>query len=673
MDHSQHKSHHAGAGARLDRHAGHSTNAFKRKFWISLVVTVPVVILSPAIQEIFGYSLPEFPGSRWVSAVLGSFIFFYGGSIFIKSAWSELRARRPGMMTLIAVAIIAAYFYSLATTFGVEGMDFFWELSTLVTVMLLGHWLEMRAVSQTQGALKSLATLLPDMAEHIDPKTGHAHSMPVYRLKVGDMVLVRPGAKIPADGFVVEGQSEINESLITGESKPVVKVVRSNVIAGSINGAGSLKVRVSGVGEKTALAGIMRLVAQAQASKSRAQLVADRAAFALTIVALVVGIGTFVVWVFVADVAFALERGVSVLVIACPHALGLAVPLVATISTTLAASRGVLVRERRALEAARQVDVVLFDKTGTLTRGEQSVSDIFASQGSLTSDQVLTLAAAVESESEHSLARAVVRSATKRQLAVPLVQNFEALAGQGAQAMVDGVQVTVGNFDLAKERRADIPPDLVAKTARASREGKTLVYVLRDNRVIGVLALADQIRSESREAVQLLQKMGVRVAMLTGDSSDVAQWVARDLGITEYFAAVKPDQKAQKVSQLQRDGSRVVMVGDGINDAPALTQADIGIAIGAGTDVAIESAGIVLIKNDPRDVVKVIRISRATYKKMQQNLFWATGYNVVAIPLAAGVLAGVGIFLAPAVGALLMSVSTIVVALNAQLLRRLTV
>lgn len=683
-DHSQHAAHtqhsnrtqhpahsESGHGTSFNKHAGHNVLDFRNKFWVSLLLTIPIVLYSETIQQLLRFEMPTFPGSDWIGPVLGSLIFFYGGLIFIRSAWHELRSRLPGMMTLIALAIISAYVYSLLTTFFISGTEFFWELATLITVMLFGHWQEMRAVNQTQGALKQLAKLLPDTAERIDPKTNAVQKVAVNDLGVSDIVLVRPGAKVPADGVVAEGESSVDESIITGESRAIHKKVGQKVIAGSVNGSGALRVRVTNVGEETALAGIMRLVAQAQASRSRAQILADRAALLLTIMALVVGAATFAIWASLeTDWAFALERTVTVLVIACPHALGLAVPLVTTISTTLAARQGILVRERLALESARSIDVVLFDKTGTLTRGQQGVSDIYPF-GGLRADEVLQMAASAESSSEHIIGRAIVAYAAEKKIKLLPARDFRAIAGQGVDAEIAGRRVSVGTSDQGVSKTYLPTPEENAKIKDAGRSGKTVVFVMRDGKTVGAIALADVVRPESREAVTLLQKMGVRVAMLTGDSEDVATWVAKELGIKEYFAQIKPDGKAAMVKKLQQDGSRVAMVGDGVNDAPALTQADIGVAIGAGTDVAIESAGIVLIKNDPRDLVKIIKLSRGTFRKMQQNLLWATGYNVIAIPLAAGVLASAGFLLPPALGALFMSASTVIVAINAQALRRL--
>lgn len=662
MNHGDHDAHDA-----HDKHAGHSPNMFKQKFWLSLLLTVPTLVFSHTVQSWFGVSW-MFPGSEYIPAIFGIIIFFYGGLVFLKGAKVELQGRQPGMMTLISMAITVAFGYSLASTLGlVEGMDFWWELATLVTIMLLGHWLEMASVKNAQGALNELAKLLPDEAELV---TSHStKKVPVAELKVGDVVLVRPGGQIPIDGEVTKGESDVNESMLTGESKPVQKTVKAMVIGGTINGSGSLTIKVAKVGGDTALAGIMKLVDEAQNSKSKTQILADRAAFYLTFIALGAALITWIGWALAGQSAgFILERIVTVLVIACPHALGLAIPLVTAISTTLAARNGLLVRQRMALEAARNIDVVLFDKTGTLTKGEQGVVDIVADGNK---KELLKLAAAVENESEHPIARAVVNSAKEQRIPIARATNFSALSGRGAKATVNGKTVYIGGPRLIEELKAKLSESIEAASEQASRDGKTVVYVIEGKKVSGAIMLADVIREESKEAVASLHAMGKRVAMLTGDSEGVAAWVAKELGIKEYFAEVLPENKAETVRKLQADGSRVAMVGDGVNDAPALTQADIGIAIGAGTDVAIESAGIVLASSDPRGVAKVVKLSKATYSKMQQNLGWATGYNAVSIPLAAGVTAALGFVLSPAIGAVLMSVSTIVVAINAQFLRKL--
>lgn len=660
MIHNNHEAEHAGH----DKHAGHSPNMFKKKFWLSLFFTLPTLLFSDTIQKWLGFHL-SFSGSQYIPAVFGLLIFIYGGLVFLKSAKFEIAARQPGMMTLISIAITVAFGYSLVVTLHIlQGMDFWWELATLITIMLLGHWLEMASVQNAQGALKELSKLLPDEAERI--VDGEVKKVLLEDLRIGDLVLVRPGANIPSDGVVIKGSSDVNESMLTGESKTVNKLRGSEVIAGTINGSGSLTVKVTRIGNDTALAGIMRLVAEAQTSKSKTQILADRAAYYLTFIALGAAFTTLIGWSFFSDEsgAFILERVVTVLVIACPHALGLAVPLVTAISTTLAAKNGLLVRQRMALESARNVDVVIFDKTGTLTKGEQGVVDVIG--GDIA--QILAQAAAVEAESEHPIARAIVAHTKNKKIKIPKARDFSALTGRGARAIVETKTVYVGGPSLLEELKISLSGDLARQ---ASKEGKTTVYVIVNKTLIGAIVLADVIREESKAAVQDLQAMGKRVAILTGDSEDVAVWVARELGIEEYFAQVLPEHKADAVKKLQADGSRVAMVGDGVNDAPALVQADIGIAIGAGTDVAIESAGIVLASSDPRGVAKVIRLSRATYRKMLQNIGWATGYNAIAIPLAAGIAFSFGFVLSPAIGAILMSVSTIIVAFNAMLLRRI--
>ena len=642
---------------------------FRTRFWVCLALTIPVLLYAEGLWELFGLEAPDLPGGGVVSFVLATAIYVYGGSVFIRSAGHELRARLPGMMTLVSVGISAAYFYSVATTFWVEGEGFYWELATLVDIMLLGHWIEMRAVGRAEGALSELAKLLPDTAERVEGD--RTEEVPVSALEPGDVVLVRPGGRVPVDGEVIDGESDLNESMITGESRPVAKRSGDQVVAGTVNGSGALRIRVSRVGEQTALAGIMRLVAEAQASKSRAQAIADRAAMVLTYVAIGGGLLTMIAWLMLTDRSgdFIAERAVTVVVIACPHALGLAVPLVIAISTTLAARSGLLVRNRLALEAARELDVVVFDKTGTLTLGEIGVVGV-AADDTGSEERVLAVAAGLEERSEHPLGRAIVEEASSRGVKPSPVSDFEALKGRGVRAKVDGHDAYVGGPRLL-ETLGVRDDGSIAKQAEAwSTEGKTVVHVVEGDRVIGTIALADVIRPESREAVERLKEMGVGVAMITGDSEDVASSVAQELGLDEHFAQVLPEHKADRVKDLQSKGLRVAMVGDGVNDAPALAQADVGIAIGAGTDVAIETADVVLVRSDPRDVTRVVGLSRASYRKMLQNLAWATGYNVVAIPLAAGVLARLGILLAPAVGALLMSASTVVVALNAQLLRR---
>ena len=650
-----------------DKHAGHSTAMFFRKFWVSLILTIPVVLYADVIEKIFKWSPPDFSGSNYLPAILGSIVFFYGGWVFLAGAWREIKGRLPGMMTLIGIAISSAYLWSVYAVF-VKAEALFWELTTLITIMLLGHWLEMRAVSGAQGALKELSKLLPDTADVA--RNGETKTIPLSELRESDVVLVKPGAKIPADGTVINGESDVNESMVTGESKPVSKKQNDSVIAGTINGDGALKIGVTNIGEKTFLAGIMRLVAEAQASKSRLQILSDRAALYLTVVAVTGGIITLVAWLAAGEeTAFAVARLVAVLVIACPHALGLAVPLVASISTTKAANNGFLVKQRLALEAARKIDIVLFDKTGTLTKGEFGVVNMWTT-GNNTKDEVLSLAASLDALSEHPIAKAVVAKAKNDGLLLKEPEKFEAMKGKGVRAMIDDKEVMVGGPALLESMDIKVPSELTQQIEDAGEKGQTVIFVLKEGQLLGVLALADVIRDESREAVNALKKLGIRTSMMTGDSEDVAKWVSKELGIDEYFARVLPHQKSEKVKELQKRNFKVAMVGDGINDAPALTQADLGIAIGAGTNVAIESAGIILVRDDPRDIVKIVRLSKMTYTKMIQNLFWATGYNVVALPLAAGALAFKGILLEPALAALLMSVSTVIVAINAVLLRR---
>ncbi len=657
------------AYAAHDKHEGHSTNIFKMKFWVSFVLSIPIVAYSDIAQMLFKYKAPPFFGSDYMPLVLASAIFFYGGWIFISSAYREIKANLPGMMTLIALAISVAYIYSIGVIITGGGETLFWELATLITIMLLGHWLEMRAVTGAKGALRELSKLLPDTAEVL--RNGTTEIVPLAELKKGDVLLIKPGARIPADGIVSEGISDINESIATGESKPVPKKTGDEVIAGTTNGDGSLKVTVSKIGDETFLAGVMRLVAEAESSKSRLQMLSDRAAFFLTFVAVVTGAITLAVWLTIADPAFAVSRMVAVLVIACPHALGLAIPLVASISTTKAAQNGFLVKRRLALEAARDIDIVLFDKTGTLTRGEFGIDRIIPDV-SENEKYILQLSASVNSHSEHPLAKAMTGEAKKADIGLLEARNFQRIPGKGVKAEIDGKEIYIGSVALAEELGLKLPERMMQESDKLASEGKTINVLIKDNKVAGALALADVIREESREAVKTLRDMGIKTAMITGDAEDVAKWVARELGIDEYFAKVLPDKKSEKVKILQLKGNKVAMVGDGVNDAPALTQADLGVAIGAGTNVAIESAGIILVRNDPRDIPKIIRLSKMTYSKMLQNLFWATGYNVAAIPLAAGALAWKGIFLEPAFAALLMSLSTVIVAVNAVLLRHKT-
>jgi Cu2+-exporting ATPase len=642
---------------------------FQDKFWLSLILTVPVVIWAAHIQMIFGYTAPEFPGSAWISPVLGTAVFLYGGLVFLKGAWRELKARLPGMMTLISLAISVAFIFSWVVQLGlIEADAIWWELATLVTIMLLGHWLEMRSISQAQGALQELAKLLPDTATRVTEQG--EETVPISELSEGDIVLVRPGESVPADGVVQKGTSDLNEAMITGESRPVKKKEGDEVIAATINGEGSLRIQVTGTGEKTKLSGIMRLVADAQISKSRAQHLADRAARILTAVAIVAGVLTLVVWQFLgAPIDFSIVRVVTVLVIACPHALGLAVPLVVAISTTLGARNGLLVRDRRGLEEARNLDIVMFDKTGTLTLGEFRVVEIAVADGESEED-MLRIAAGVEAESEHPIARGIVQTAVERKLDVPRADEFRALTGMGIAASVASIEYRMGGPLLLQVEETQVPDTLRKAAEAAATRGQVAIYLLRGGKALAVFAVADAIREESREAVRALHERGIKVAMLTGDAQAVADAVAAELGIDTVFAQVLPEDKATKVRELQVQGKKVAMVGDGVNDAPALATADIGIAIGAGTDVAVEAGHIVLVRSDPRDIPKIVALSRATYRKMVQNLWWAAGYNIFAIPLAAGVLATWGILLTPALGAVLMSASTVVVAINAQLLKR---
>ncbi len=672
--HNEHDAH-AGHGV---MHEGHIT-MMRNRFWVSLPLTILVVLYSPMVQQWLGFTMPTFQGSEFIAPIVGSVIFFYGGLPFLSMARQELTQRQPGMMTLISLAITTAYLYSLGIFFfppvdamGMTAsttMDFFWELATLITVMLLGHWIELRSVSQAQGALRELAKLLPDTAERILP-SGETETVEVSQLRAGDRVLIRPGASIPADGIVAEGESAVNEAMITGESRPVDKKSGDTVIGGSVNGSGSLRIEIQQVGEQTALAGIMRLVEEAQKSQSRAQTLAQRAAFYLTIVAIAAGVLTLIGWlIFTGSLPDAVRNTVTVLVIACPHALGLAVPLVVSISTTLSARNGLLVRQRLALESAKDLNYIIFDKTGTLTKGEQGIVD-FATSG-LNRDEALSIAAGIEGDSEHMIAGAIRQYAQAQSVRPATVNNFESLAGRGVKAIVNGTTYYVGGPRLLEQQGIGVPTTLESARQKAERSGQAVIYLANEREIVALFAIADVIREESRQAVQQLHDLGLKVAMLTGDSEAVARAVAQELNIDTYFAQVLPEHKASKVQELQRSGNKVAMVGDGVNDAPALVTADVGIAIGAGTDVAIESAGIILVRSNPMDIVKIIRLSRATYRKMIQNLIWATGYNVVAIPLAMGILAPIGITLDPAIGAVFMSVSTVVVSINAQLLRGL--
>jgi len=651
-----------------DKHAGHSVAMFKNRFWLSLLMTIPVLVYSEMISSWLNFTPPPFPGSQYVPFVFSTIIFFYGGSVFIRSAFGELKAKLPGMMTLISLAIVTAYVYSVAVQFFIKGEGFFWELATLVTIMLLGHWLEMASIAKAENALDAIAELLPDKAEKL--VDDRPVQVLIRELNVGDLVLIRPGARIPIDGIIMDGNSFVDEAVITGESKPVGKVVDDEVTAGTGNQDGSLTVKVTKLGQDTVLAGIMRLVAEAQSSKSNVQVLADKAAFYLTITAIVTAIVTFIYWFLAKDANFALERSVTVLIIACPHALGLAIPLVVSISTALSARNGLLVRKRLALESARKLDWVLFDKTGTLTKGEHGVTDIWAAKG-YTQKDVLHLTASLEQNSEHIVGRGIVKAAQEQHVHLDKVEDFAALPGIGVKGKLHGRDVFIAaSYRYVEDNKLSVPAEIAEKVKQAAKEGKTEVYLVINKKVIGALGLADVVREQSKQTIETLKTMGIKTAMITGDSDEVAKYVANQLGLDQYFAEVRPEDKAAKVKELQKNEQQVAMVGDGINDAPALAQADIGIAIGAGTDVAIKSADIILVRSDLGDVIKTINLSKRTYSKMVQNLVWATGYNIFAIPLAAGVLYEAGIVLAPALGAVLMSASTVVVALNAQLLRR---
>ncbi|ELY87337.1 copper-translocating P-type ATPase [Natrialba hulunbeirensis JCM 10989] len=667
-------------------HAGHE-ELFKQRFFVCLVLSLPVLYYSPMLQEWFGYAAVAFPGSEFVGPVLGTIVFLYGGVPFLRMGAVEARNREPGMMLLISLAITVAFVYSVAAVaFGI-GEPFFWELVTLVVIFLLGHWIEMRSVRRASGALDELAELMPDTAERIT-EDGETKAVRVDELTKDDLVLVRPGANVPADGVVEEGESNVNEAMVTGESRPVKKEPDDKVIGGTTNRDGSLRVRVTATGEETTLSGIMRLVEEAQQSRSRTQVLADRAAGWLFYAAIAVAAVTAVAWTAATGFGVAVvERVVTVLVIACPHALGLAVPLVVAINTTMAAQNGMLIRDRIAMEEARNLDTIVFDKTGTLTKGEQGVVDIATTDDwDGDEDALLAVMAAAEGDSEHMIAEAIRDAADERELSVPHVREFEALEGRGVRATVevetaaspgvgedhprDGETVHVGGPNLL--RYLDLEPDTALKTFadEAGERGHGVVYLLQNGDAVGAVALADVVREESFEAIDALHEMNVEVAMLTGDTEDVARAVSTELDIDTYFAEVLPEDKDKKIVELQNQGKLVAMVGDGVNDAPALTRSDVGIAIGSGTDVAVESADVVLVENDPRDVAHLAQLSRKSYRKMQENLVWAAGYNVFALPLAAGVLAPIGILLSPAVGAVLMSASTVIVAINAQLLRR---
>ena len=671
VDHSQHAGHAAHSGQTEHGHAGHGGHGdhvaqFRRLFWMMLLLAIPTVALSSMFAMIIGYTVPEFPGARWVSPLLGTVMYFWGGRPFLTGAISEIRSRAPGMMLLIGLAITVAFVSSWGASLGVlnHQLDFWWELALLIVIMLLGHWIEMRSLAQTSSALDSLAALLPDQAERVEGDSVVA--VAPSELRVGDVVIVRPGGSVPADGEIVDGAADMNESMVTGESVPVRRETGDHVVAGTVATDSGLRIKVTAVGDDTALAGIQRLVTEAQNSSSRAQRLADIAAGWLFWFALGAAVITAVAWGFLGRPEEAVIRTITVLVIACPHALGLAIPLVVSIATERAARGGVLVKDRLALESMRTVGAVLFDKTGTLTKGEPTVTAVVAA-GGRTDDEVLAVAAAAEADSEHPLARAIVATARDRGVKISPSSDFSSSPAVGVTATVDGRQVRVGGPRMLEEAGQSE----LAEAAAWHSEGAIVLHVLVDGSVAGALKLADEVRPESRQTVDALHQLGIKVVMITGDAEPVARAVAENLGIDRVFAGVRPQDKAAKVAELQAEGLKVAMVGDGVNDAPALAQADVGIAIGAGTDVAIASAGVILASSDPRSVLSVIKLSKATYRKMQQNLWWAAGYNLISVPLAAGVLAPIGFVMPMSVGALLMSASTVVVALNAQLLRKL--
>lgn len=660
MDEKENHSMHDGMKHQASGHMMH-TGMFKRRFFVCLILTIPVLLLSEAIQTWFQFTI-TFPYQDYVLLLLALIIYVYGGWPFLKGLIQELKKLQPGMMTLISTAISVAFFYSAATVFFPVGKDFFWELATLIDVMLFGHWIEARSVLGASRALEELVKIMPTTAHLV--KGDEISDVPVSELKAGDVVLVRPGEKIPSDGTVTEGESYVNEALLTGESKPVHKEMNDEVIGGAINGDGVLRTRIEKTGEETYLSQVINLVKQAQESRSRTQDLANRAAALLFYIAVAVGAITYIVWFSIGNTEFALTRAVTVLVIACPHALGLAIPLVVALSTSITAKSGILIRDRKAFEMVKDVNAVVFDKTGTLTMGQFGVSDVVSY---ISEEELLELTGAVEENSEHIIGKAIVDYINEKGVKIPKARDFKAIPGKGAKGEVSDKEVYVGSPNLLKELKIAVDDE---KITALQEEGKTVVFTVVDGKLMGAFALSDKIREESREAIQDLKAKGVKVYMLTGDAEAVAKGVSKELGIDDYFAQVLPNQKAEKIKSLKDKGYRVAMVGDGINDAPALATADVGVAIGAGTDVAIESADIILVRNDPRDVPKVAGLSRKTYSKMVQNLWWAAGYNIFAIPLAAGILANFGVIIDPAVGAILMSLSTVLVGINSQTLRR---
>ena len=644
-------------------HHGHMIADFKKRFWISLVITLPIVVLAPMIQELVGYEL-RFNGDRYVQFILSSIIFFYGGWPFLKGMIDEIKKKAPGMMTLIALAISVAYFYSSAVVFGLGGKIFFWELASLIVIMLLGHWIEMKSVMGASNALQELAKMMPSTARRIN-KDGEHEDVSIEDLQSNDIILVRPGEKVPADGTVIEGESHVNESMLTGESKPVAKYQDDLVIGGSVNDNGTLKIKVKHIGDDSYLSKVIGMVKDAQKTKSKSQNLADKAAAWLFYIALGAGITTLFVWLSLGkDFEFALERMVTVMIISCPHALGLAVPLVVAISTSVSAKNGLLIRNRTAFENARKITAIIFDKTGTLTKGEFGVTRIQSVSSNLSDDELLQIAASVENSSEHPIAAGIVKKAKSKDLSLSEPKNFQNITGKGIQATLNGQEIKIVSPGMLKEQGIESPSDAFKS------EDETVVFVLIDDKLKGFIALADEIRPESLSAIQTLKEKGIKVLMATGDNQQVAKAVSKQLSLDDFYAEVLPEDKQRIIKELQEKGEFVAMTGDGVNDAPALAQANVGIAVGSGTDVAAETADIILVNSNPKDIVSLILFGTATYKKMMQNLWWAAGYNIVAVPLAAGVLAGVGIILSPAIGAVLMSLSTIIVALNAQLLKR---
>jgi Cu2+-exporting ATPase len=636
---------------------------FKRRFFVSLFLTFPVLVLSPLIQQVFGYIL-YFPGDKYFLFIFSAFVFFYGGWPFLKGLYEEIKGKKPGMMTLIGLAISVAFFYSLAVVLGLSGKFFFWELVTLIDIMLLGHWVEMRSVMGASRALEEIAKLIPSQTHLV--QDGEVVDVPVSELSIGDVVLVRPGEKIPSDGTILKGETSVNEAMLTGESKPLVKKKGDKVIGGSVNGEGIINIKVIHTGKDSYISQVMNLVNQAQQSKSKTQDLANKAALWLTLIALSVGLATLITWLFFGkEFVFALERMVTVMVITCPHALGLAVPLVVAVSTALSAKNGLLIRNRVAFEKIREINVIIFDKTGTLTRGEFGVTDIVAQEGYQEKD-ILFYAASLELNSAHPIAKGILAKAKERGIKTGEVEEFISLPGRGIRGKVEGklIEIVGQNYLREKEIKTEDP-----EIKKLIEQGKTIVHIVSGDEIMGAIALADLIKKESREAIQNLKEQGIKCMMLTGDNQQVAKWVAEDLGLDDFFAEVLPHQKSEIIKNIQSRKLKVAMVGDGVNDAPALAQSDVGIAIGAGTDVAIEAGDIILVRSDPRDVASIISLARATYSKMKQNLFWATGYNILAIPLAAGVLYNFGILLSPAAGAVLMSLSTVIVAINARFLK----